>query len=223
MSHQRRNSYPPVTTGGLRGRQLLSLMYTAALQNEHKASRMMNQKHFQQTIVDGSVSNIISEKNLEPISTVLKTLRRQFKTELDKLTTKTKCNGTVNDSQDTKKKAIFVVSNQKEHCQDLKEKKTSHLPPITEESVVAVAQESPMHTDCIRTWSAKSIQDQKLPFQGLPTKVPSRVDCQTGISKRKATWLPLDMNALTESKEVLVQNLGSGHYKHGAAKLWKTN
>ena len=204
-------------------------MYHAAVENEYNASIMLTQKKFRQSIVDGSVSDLIPKDLLQLDRDV--PLRGSEKREGNGDTQDNTEEDRVSSGSDlTSKQSIFITTNvskpnvpkpaREEHMTS--KEHVEHLPTIVEEKVAVAMPLPPPREGCVRTFSAQSMGKHGRVLLSHHEGSAPPPDKHSVRDQR--TWHPLDCHALTDSKVLKTHALagnGTKGFRHGASVLWK--
>ena len=203
-------------------------MYHAAVENEYNASIMLTQKKFRQSIVDGSVSNLIPEDLLQSDQDIL--LQGNEKRGDGDTQDEAEQDSVSSRSDSTSKQSIFITTNvskpnvskpAKREIMTSKEH-VEHLPTIVEEKVPVAMPLPPPREGCVRTFSAQSMGKHGRVLLSHHEGSAPTPDKHTVRDRR--TWHPLDSHALLDSKVLKTHTLvgdGTKSFRHGAPVLWK--
>ena len=198
-------------------------------------------KQFRHSIAEGSVSSLIPEDTLKPIGALLMQLREKERVRLEsrgsaKHPAKARLTAQASTEEEeeeeekeeeavvdrsSRRSSIFVASNEATTSAKVGEAGQTHLPVITEEPVGAILPLPSPEEGRVRTWSSQSVRRR-----GTVLSTRKKLKDVREPQQRDQLWEPLDMDALTENKQLRIcearsSSLGLRGYSHGAPKLWK--
>jgi hypothetical protein len=242
--HHRRHSFPPksgLSTPLHDCKDLLELMYRAAVENEHNASMMLIQKKFRQSIIDGSITHLLVDTSLhQPPHT---SHREQHKDStavdphIDNVLQKEE-DHYISEAATGLSQSVFITSeagktvpSKAGRTSDIRRESKScashveRLPSIVEEDRGGMLMSLPSPREgCVRTFSAQSLSKHSNGpsfSQGKDSSWSARRD-KTKDDRR--TWHPLDVHSLLDSNTFKTQTVGAEGargFRHGTPRQWK--